>query len=55
MKECRDEVSGFVEILEFNKSELDYSIGARAVGFRFVNSSNLNLLFNKIAIVNKVQ
>jgi hypothetical protein len=55
LKESPDEVSDFVEILEFNKSELDCSIVAGAVGFQFVNSSNLNLLFNKIAIVSKVQ
>jgi hypothetical protein len=55
LKECHDEISGFVEIVEFNKSKLDCSIEAGVVGFGFVNFSNFNLLFNKMAIVKRIQ
>jgi hypothetical protein len=55
LNEYHDEVGGFVEIFEFNTSQMDCSIGARVVGFWFVNSSYLNLWFDKIAIVSKMQ
>jgi len=45
----------FVEIFGFNISVMYCSIGIGAVGFWFVNSSYLNLLFNKITIVSKIQ
>jgi hypothetical protein len=55
LNEYCDEVGGFVKIFEFNKSKMDCSIGARALSFWFLNSSYINLWFDKIAIVNRMQ
>jgi hypothetical protein len=55
LNEYHDEVGGFVEIFEFNKYKMDYNIGARAIGFCFVDSSYLNLWLDKIVIVSRMQ
>jgi hypothetical protein len=54
LNEYHDQVGGFVKIFEFNKSKMDYSIGAGTIGFWFVDSSYLNLWFDKIAIVSRM-
>ncbi len=55
MNKYFDEINDFVENIEFNKSEMECCIGARAIGFWFVNSLYFDLLFDKIAIVNRIQ
>jgi hypothetical protein len=55
LNEYHDEVGGLVEIFKFKRSKMYYSIRVGAVGFWFINSSYLNLWFDKIAIVSRIQ